>query len=211
MFISIEGPDGAGKSSVLKMLYPRLKEVTNVEIILTREPGGSRIAELIRQIILDPQNEEMDSRTEALLYAASRRQHLIEKIVPTLNDGKIILCDRFVDSSIAYQGSGRKIGIESVASINQFAIDDIMPDLTLYLDIEPEIGLKRIAKNRQFTDRMEEESLEFHRRVREGYLKVLENNKERIYRIDASRPVDDVLEECFSLITNRYPEAFPLK
>ncbi|MGB7460582.1 MAG: dTMP kinase, partial [Carnobacterium jeotgali] len=133
IFITIEGPDGAGKTSVIKKLIPMLVETIQQEIVATREPGGSRIAEEIRELILNPENIEMDIRTEALLYAAGRRQHLVEKIIPALETGKVVICDRFVDSSLAYQGVARGIGISEVAEINQFATDNLSPDLTLYL------------------------------------------------------------------------------
>src|SRR5437763_1199681 len=134
-FITFEGPDGAGKSTIIRMVANELKDA-----LLTREPGGIDIAEQIRKVILDKENIAMDARTEALLYAAARRQHLVEKVRPALEDGKVVLCDRFVDSSLAYQGFARGLGIDEVLSINQFAIENMMPDLTIYFDIEPELG-----------------------------------------------------------------------
>ena len=148
IFITIEGPDGAGKTSVIKELGPKLANELNRPLVLTREPGGIPIAEKIRNIILDPKNTEMDERTEALLYAAARRQHLVEKILPAIEAGKLILCDRFVDSSLAYQGAGRRIGMAEVASINEFAIESVTPDLTLYLDVDSDTGLSRIQQGR---------------------------------------------------------------
>lgn len=147
-FITVEGPDGAGKTTVLNIIAEELA-AEGYPIVQTREPGGSPIAEKIRQIILDKKHTEMDPRTEALLYAAARRQHLIEKIIPALEKGNIVLCDRFIDASIVYQGFARKIGIDEVLKINRFAIENTMPDLTIYFDIEPEIGLERIQKHRQ--------------------------------------------------------------
>ena len=137
VFITFEGPEGAGKTTVIKELYKRMEE-QGLKVILTREPGGIRIAEKIREIILDNDHQEMDAKTEALLYAAARRQHLVEKVVPALQDGMIVLCDRFVDSSLAYQGHARGLGIDEVLSINEFAIGDTMPDLTVFFDINPE-------------------------------------------------------------------------
>ena len=142
-FITFEGPEGAGKTTIIHMVQQKLIQ-EGYTIVLTREPGGIRIAEQIREIILNPSNTEMDARTEALLYAAARRQHLVEKVIPELNKGNIVLCDRFIDSSLAYQGNARGIGVEDIFAINQFAIEQTMPQATLYFDIEPEVGLERI-------------------------------------------------------------------
>ncbi|MGM0219789.1 dTMP kinase [Enterococcus sp. AZ126] len=209
IFITIEGPDGAGKTSVLNELYPRLDLAAERSIIKTREPGGIPIAEKIRQIILDPRNQEMDERTEALLYAAARRQHLMEKVLPALEDGKIVLCDRFVDSSLAYQGAGRRIGVEAIAAINEFAIEGTVPDFTIYLDVDSDTGLNRIKNHRhQQIDRLDSEGLEFHQRVRHEYLKLVEANPERIIKIDARMSLENVVEATFQAIVNRYPEYF---
>ncbi|MBO0474719.1 thymidylate kinase [Enterococcus sp. DIV0840] len=209
IFITIEGPDGAGKTSVLNELYPRLDLAAERSIIKTREPGGIPIAEKIRQIILDPRNQEMDERTEALLYAAARRQHLMEKVLPALEEGKIVLCDRFVDSSLAYQGAGRRIGVEAIAAINEFAIEGTVPDFTIYLDVDSDTGLNRIKNNRQQQiDRLDSEGLEFHQRVRHEYLKLVEENPERITKIDARMSLEDVVEATFQAIVKRYPEYF---
>lgn len=209
IFITIEGPDGAGKTSVLNELYPRLDLAAERSIIKTREPGGIPIAEKIRQIILDPKNQEMDERTEALLYAAARRQHLMEKVLPALEEGKIVLCDRFVDSSLAYQGAGRRIGVEAIAAINEFAIEGTVPDFTIYLDVDSDTGLNRIKNNRQQQiDRLDSEGLEFHQRVRHEYLKLVEENPERIMKIDARMSLENVVEATFQAIVTRYPEYF---
>ena len=149
LFITIEGPDGAGKTSILNELLPLLKKVAKTKIIQTREPGGIPIAEEIRAVILDPKNDRMDERTEALLYAAARRQHLVEKVLPALSEGSIVLCDRFVDSSLAYQGAGRRIGVSEIARLNEFATEGTTPDFTLYLDIDSDTGLHRIKENRR--------------------------------------------------------------
>ncbi|MEI5993236.1 dTMP kinase [Candidatus Enterococcus mansonii] len=209
IFITIEGPDGAGKTSVLNELYPRLDLAAERSIIKTREPGGIPIAEKIRQIILDPKNQEMDERTEALLYAAARRQHLMEKVLPALEEGKIVLCDRFVDSSLAYQGAGRRIGVEAIAAINEFAIEGTKPNFTIYLDVDSDTGLNRIRNHRQQQiDRLDSEGLEFHQRVRHEYLKLVEENPERITKIDARMSLEDVVEATFQAIVTRYPEYF---
>jgi len=170
-------------------------------IVLTREPGGIRIAEQIREIILNPSNTEMDARTEALLYAAARRQHLVEKVIPELNKGNIVLCDRFIDSSLAYQGNARGIGVEDIFAINQFAIEQTMPQATLYFDIEPEVGLERINNGRKDEiNRLDLESLDFHYKVRDGYLSLLSEFPERIRRIDANQSVEKVCEEAYKQI-----------
>ncbi|MED3642061.1 dTMP kinase [Caldifermentibacillus hisashii] len=199
-FITVEGPDGAGKTTVLNIIAEELA-AEGYPIVQTREPGGSPIAEKIRQIILDKKHTEMDPRTEALLYAAARRQHLIEKIIPALEKGNIVLCDRFIDASIVYQGFARKIGIDEVLKINRFAIENTMPDLTIYFDIEPEIGLERIQKHRQGEmNRLDLETMEFHKMVREGYLQLLDRFPDRIKKVMADRPIEEVKTEAKKLI-----------
>ncbi|MCR8850984.1 dTMP kinase [Rossellomorea sp. SC111] len=201
MFITVEGPEGAGKSTILSELYQQLLK-DGQDVIQTREPGGISIAEQIREVILDTRNTEMDKRTEALLYAAARRQHLVEKVIPALEKGKIVICDRFIDSSLAYQGNARGIGMEEVMDINQFAIEDKMPDLTLYFDIDPEEGLKRIAKhNGREVNRLDLESVEFHTRVREGYQKLIKQYPDRIQVIDASRSKEAVFTHAYEIVT----------
>ena len=209
LFITIEGPDGAGKTSVINELYPRLQLIAKKGIVKTREPGGVKIAEKIRRIILDPKNEEMDDRTEALLYAAARRQHLVEVVLPALNAGKIVICDRFVDSSLAYQGAGRRIGMPEIRKINDFATEGTKPDFTLYLDVDSDTGLKRIENERSGpADRLEIESLEFHQRVRHAYLKLAEEEPVRIHKVDARMPLTDVVDASFTAITETYPHFF---
>lgn len=209
IFITIEGPDGAGKTSVISELYPRLQMIAKKGIIKTREPGGVRIAEKIRQIILDPRNEEMDERTEALLYAAARRQHLVEVVLPALNEGKIVICDRFVDSSLAYQGAGRRIGMAEIEKLNEFATEGTIPHFTLYLDVDSDTGLRRIQQNRTHQiDRLDSEGLEFHQRVRHAYLKLLEENPKRIHRIDARKGLQEVVDESYTMIVESYPDYF---
>jgi dTMP kinase len=196
IFITIEGPDGAGKTTIINMLAKNL-EKDGFEVMATREPGGIDIAEQIRHVILDKKNTAMDPRTEALLYAAARRQHLAEKVKPALEEGKIILCDRFVDSSLAYQGYARGLGIDEVYSINKFAIEEMMPQLTLYFDLDPVVGLERIDKNKgREVNRLDLEKLEFHQKVREGYMILAERFSERIVKIDASAEIDAVYEEA---------------
>ncbi|MEH7014145.1 dTMP kinase [Neobacillus niacini] len=195
-FITFEGPDGAGKTTIISMVAKELKEA-----LLTREPGGIDIAEQIRRVILDKENTAMDPRTEALLYAAARRQHLVEKVKPAIEDGKVVLCDRFVDSSLAYQGHARGLGIDEVFTINQFAIEQMMPDLTIYFDIEPELGLQRINKNKgREVNRLDLENLEFHHKVREGYHLLMKRFPDRIVKIDASGEVNDVFSKTMEVL-----------
>lgn len=187
LFITIEGSDGSGKSTQIELLKAYLEE-RDVRFIVTREPGGTNISEKIRDIILDKNNIEMDSMTEALLYAASRAQHVAEKIKPALDDGVTVICDRFIDSSIAYQGFGRGLG-DCVRVINEYAVGDCMPDITFLMKMDPRIGKSRIDENVQ--DRLELEKLEFHQKVYEGYLEI-EKSFDRIIGIDASRSIDEI-------------------
>ncbi len=198
LFITFEGPDGSGKTTLTTRLADYLTN-NNKKVLLTREPGGIGISEKIREIILDPVNDKMDDRTEALLYAASRRQHLVEKVLPAVNEGKIVLCDRFVDSSLAYQGYARGIGIEEVLNINLFAIDNHMPDLTIFIDVDPMIGLSRVG-TRGAKDRLELAGNDFHNRVYEGYKKVISMYPDRIKVIDGNRTIDEVFESVVEVI-----------
>lgn len=210
LFITIEGPDGAGKSTVIKKLVETLSREFSQPIVTTREPGGIPISEKIREVILNPTHTMMDERTEALLYAAARRQHLIEKILPALDSGNMVLCDRFIDSSIAYQGAAREIGVKEVRQINDFAIEGHYPDLTLYLDVEASVGLSRINKGRkkEELDRLDKESLAFHEKVRAAYLDLLEEEPNRIKKIDASESIENVVNNCYTLIKETYPMLF---
>jgi len=199
-FITFEGPDGSGKGTIIKYVR-RYLEKSKIEYILTREPGGIEISEEIREIILNKKHLTMDERTEALLYAAARRQHLVEIIIPALQEGKIVICDRFVDSSLAYQGFARGIGIDEVLKINQFAIDELMPDLTIFLNVRPEVGLDRINNSKvRKKDRLDLESLDFHKRVYTGYKKVLERYPNRIKSIDAEQTIKEVSNETIDVI-----------
>lgn len=210
IFITIEGPDGSGKTTALQQVVPRLQQEMNRKVVATREPGGSPIAEKIRSLILDPSHTDMDSRTEALLYAASRRQHLIEKVLPVLESGDVIFCDRFVDSSIAYQGYARGIGEEGIREINQFATEGIEPNVTLYIDVPAEVGIQRIHANldeREY-NRLDQEKLAFHEKVRAGYLQLAKANPERIVVVDGTMSRESVAEACYHIIKNRYPSYF---
>lgn len=203
MFITFEGPDGSGKSTVIKKVYEKLIK-DGYSIILTREPGGTPIAEKIRNVILDNDNTALDARTEALLYAASRRQHLVEKIWPALKEGKIVLCDRFLDSSLAYQGGGRHLGIDNVLNVNLFATENTYPDLTLFFNISPEEGLKRVsADKKRVADRLDNENENFHHDVYNAFLKVVNDNKNRIVTIDATKSIDEVVDSAYKIIKDR--------
>ncbi|MED0667664.1 dTMP kinase [Bacillus badius] len=199
-FITIEGPEGAGKTSIIQRLTQGLEEAGQT-VTATREPGGISIAEQIREVILNRENVLMDGRTEALLYAAARRQHLVEKIMPALEEGRIVLCDRFIDSSLAYQGYARGLGMEAVYDINRFAIGDLMPHLTLLFDVRPEVGLERIKAHReQEVNRLDLEALSFHQKVREGYLQLASQFPERIAVIDAEASIESVYQESLKFI-----------
>lgn len=200
IFISLEGPEGAGKTTIITMLISELEQ-RGYQVLQTREPGGIDIAEKIRNVILDKSHTSMDPRTEALLYAAARRQHLVEKVNPALESGKIVLCDRFIDSSLAYQGHARGLGMDDVYSINQFAIGDRMPELTIYFDIDPVIGLNRINQhhNRE-VNRLDLEDIQFHYKVREGYELLLKRFPDRMKKIDASDSLEVVFSKAKDLI-----------
>ena len=190
-FIVFEGCDGSGKTTVSAACAQKLQE-EGYKVIYTREPGGIEIAEQIRKVILNPDNTAMDPRTEALLYAASRRQHLVEKVLPALEQGIHVICDRFVISSLVYQGYARKIGVDEVMRVNDFAIEGHFPDYIIYLEIDPMTGLERV-KNRTFLDRLDKEDLSFHQDVHEGYRKVSEMFADKIVSFDASCDADTVI------------------
>lgn len=197
-FITFEGNDGCGKTTISSRIYETLK-AEGYDVIFTREPGGISISEQIRSVLLDPKNTTMDGRTEALLYAAARRQHLVEKVIPALEEGKIVLCDRFIDSSLAYQGVARGLGIDEVYTVNEFAIDSHMPDATIFLKVDAEVGMARIA-SRGEKDRLDEEGEKFHRLVAQGYDEVLKRYQSRIHVIDAEQEVDQVFADTYRLI-----------
>lgn len=187
-FITFEGGDGAGKSTQINRLMEHL-ENCGFDVILTREPGGTDIGEKIRNIILDPENKEMDAVTEAMLYAASRAQHVAQVIKPAIEEGKIVICDRFIDSSIAYQGFGRGLG-DSVSIINSYAVGEYMPDKTVLLKLKPQLGNKRISTREK--DRIELEAESFHQAVFEGYETLEKMYPERIIGVDATGTIDEI-------------------
>lgn len=210
IFITLEGETAPVKTTMIQRLAKFMEE-EGYPVITTREPGGIEISEKIRSIILDPAHTSMDARTEALLYAAARRQHLVEKVKPAIEQGAIVLCDRFVDSSLVYQGFARGIGIEEVASINRFAVDDWEPDVTFYLDIEPELGLARISASRGAEmDRLDMESISFHHKVREAYLELARKFPERITIVDASPAPEQVEQVLKDLLKTRFAQNFSI-
>jgi len=208
LFITFEGPDGAGKSTQLKNLAEFLKE-QRVPFIMTREPGGTEIGNSIRSILLNPANATLVQKTEVLLYAASRAQHVQETIVPSLENGKIVLCDRFVDASIAYQGYGLELSVDEVIAINRFAVGGIEPDRTYLIDLPPTEGRQRMM-NRQDTnesyelDRIEQKHLTYHQRVREGFHRIYEENNHRMCLIDGNRDIEDVFQDILNDFKNYY-------
>lgn len=203
LFIVFEGGEGTGKTTAIDAIYNWIIE-NKLKCMKTREPGGIKISEQIRQVILDTENKAMDPRTEALLYAAARRQHLVEKVIPALEEGTIVLCDRFIDSSLAYQGYARNLGIEEVMSINKFAIGDYMPDLSILFDLDPRIGLERINNNKEREiNRLDLEKLDFHEKVRAGYNIVYENNKDRIVKINAEKSKENVINQIKNILESK--------
>ncbi len=203
MFITLEGPEGSGKTTAVEAAVKKLEEM-GYQIVRTREPGGTPISEQIRNVILDKSNTAMDGRTEALLYAASRRQHLVEKVWPALKEGKIVICDRYLDSSLAYQGGARGLGVDEVLNINLFATENTWPDLTLLFDIKPEIGLARINANaNREVNRLDLEKIEFHNKVRESFLALAKRFPDRYVIIDASLSRDEVAKATMEAILSR--------
>ncbi|HOP56925.1 MAG TPA: dTMP kinase [Bacillota bacterium] len=200
LFITFEGTEGSGKTSVIRKVGEYFDKL-GYPVFVTREPGGSRISELIRNIILNKEHTEMDPRTEALLFAASRRQHLVERILPALEAHKIVLCDRFVDSSLIYQGVARNLGIDEVMSINQFAIENHFPDRTIYIDVRPEVGLSRVfgTPNRE-VNRLDLEQVAFHKKIYEGYHELMKKYPDRIRSINGEADIDTVTKAAIDQI-----------
>ncbi len=201
VFITMEGPDGAGKSTQIELLSQYL-QTRGYDVVLTREPGGTDISEAIREVILNKEYTKMGHMTELLLYAAARAQLVEEVIKPALLSGKAVICDRFVDSSAVYQGLGRELGVDKVYGINEYALAGISPDLTIFIDLEAEEGLKR-KKDQSELDRMEMESLAFHQRVVEGYRQLAKLDPERIFKVDGSLPIEDISTLIITEVKNR--------
>lgn len=201
LFVSMEGPDGAGKSTQIELLRAYLT-ARGYDVIITREPGGTVISEAIRQIILNKEYTEMSPNTELLLYAAARAQLVQEVIRPALDVGKAVICDRFLESSVVYQGIARGLGVEKVYAVNDYALEGLRPQLTILLDLSAEEGLRR-KKNQAELDRMEAEGLQFHQKVVEGYRMLADREKDRIMKISASLPVDEIHAKIVSAIEER--------
>ena len=204
LFITLEGPDGSGKSTILREIEKHFKK-TDIEFITTREPGGTSIGEEIRNIILDAKNTELGDETEALLYAASRAQHIHQLIRPALAEGKLVLSDRFLLSSLAYQGVGRDLGIEEVKAINDFGTRGLEPDMILFFHIDPEETLKRKFEDSE-GDRLEQEGSAFHKKVYEGYMSLVDKYPKNIKLIDARKTVEQVAEQAIRAIEEKLAE-----
>lgn len=194
LFITLEGPDGSGKSTQVENIS-KYFENKGKDVVISREPGGTKIGEILREIVLDKNNGEMDDITEMFIYASARAQHVAEKIKPALEAGKIVVCDRFVDSSIAYQGYGRELG-EQVAEVNRYATAGIVPDITFFMDLDPAIGRERIGK--AVRDRLEQQQIDFHYRVYEGYKEIWQNSNGRVMRIDAAKSIMEIAQAITS-------------
>ena len=202
IFISFEGPDGSGKTTQIERLAAFLKE-QGYECLITREPGGTAISEAVRGILLDPAYKEMDYMTEAMLYASARAQLVAEVIRPALSEGKAVISDRFVDSSVVYQGIARGLGIDEVYRLNGFAIQGLMPSLTIHLDLSAEEGIRR-KKNQAELDRLEQEDISFHAQVTEGYRTLAKLSPDRIRTIDATLPVEVIEERIRALVQEEF-------
>ncbi len=206
-FITIEGGEGSGKTSVLQEVIKLLNNDGYTNIVTSREPGGIKIATQIREVLLDKSNTSMDALTETFLFAASRRQHIVEKVLPQLNNGAIFICDRFVDSSYVYQGIAGKVGLDRVVEINEIATMGCKPDLTILFDLDPRIGLERINKNKdREVNRLDLASIEYHDKVRAGYKQVAEMFKDRIVVVDASKSFEQVINDVYNIIKAKLEE-----
>jgi dTMP kinase len=203
LFITFEGVEGAGKSTQINMLHANLLR-KNIDVLVTQEPGGTRMGEEIRRLLLNPSFKEIHPMTETILYAADRAQHVYEVIKPALNEGKVVICDRFVDSSLAYQGVARRIGMEGVQNLNEWITDDLYPDLTILLEIPFRIGLKRLEKRKRGIDRMEGQPESFHEQVQEAYKTLTKFFSNRIVVINgADKPENihhNIMQEVLKIL-----------
>ncbi len=202
IFITMEGPDGSGKTTQIDLLKKYL-EKKGYDIVIAREPGGTVIGEAIRKIILNPEYEEMGHMTELLLYASARAQLVNQVIKPALTEGKAVICDRFVESSAVYQGIGRGLGVDTVYEVNNYALGDVQPKLTIFMDLDAEEGIKR-KKEQAELDRMEKEDLSFHKRVVDGYRQLARLYPERIVPIDATLPIDTIHSMIVEEVEHRF-------
>lgn len=195
LFITLEGADGCGKTTQLNLLKEYLTS-SGYEIVVTREPGGKGLGEKLREILLNYDGEVSD-RCEAFLYLADRAQNIDTIIKPAINSGKIVLCDRHTDSSVAYQGYGREQNIDNINMLNELAVNGVHPDLTIVFDIDTEISMARVGAEK---DRLESAGIEFHKRVRNGYLEIAKKNPQRIKVVDASQTIEDVQRDVIKII-----------
>ncbi len=198
-FITFEGPEGCGKSTQIKLLSEALTKEGRL-VLTTREPGGTDVGEEIREILMNPEYVELTDLTEVFLYEAARAQLVNEVIVPALDSGQIVLCDRFSESTLAYQGYGGKISVEWIQKIDQMARGGLSPDLTLFIDVDPEVGLKRARASEKEIDRLEEKDLEYHKRVYQGYLELAKKNPDRIKVVDGRKGVQEVHQGILKLV-----------
>ncbi len=197
LFITFEGGEGSGKTSIITRLVPMLEKLGQ-DVLTSREPGGVKIAEDIRNIILNPENTQMCYETEALLFAASRMQHLREKVIPALESGKLVICDRYLDSSLVYQGYSRGLGFEKVMQVNAFALE-YMPEKTFFIDVKPSVGLERL-KGREKCDRLDKEKLEFHDKIYQGYKELARLYPDRIVTINGERDIEEIVLDIYNQI-----------
>ena len=197
LFITFEGGEGSGKTSIITRLVPMLEKLGQ-DVLTSREPGGVKIAEDIRNIILNPENTQMCYETEALLFAASRMQHLREKVIPALESGKLVICDRYLDSSLVYQGYSRGLGFEKVMQVNAFALE-YMPEKTFFIDVKPSVGLERL-KGREKCDRLDKEKLEFHDKIYQGYKELARLYSDRIVTINGERDIEEIVLDIYNQI-----------
>ena len=197
LFITFEGGEGSGKTSIITRLVPMLEKLGQ-DVLTSREPGGVKIAEDIRNIILNPENTQMCYETEALLFAASRMQHLTQKVIPALESGKLVICDRYLDSSLVYQGYSRGLGFEKVMQVNAFALE-YMPEKTFFIDVKPSVGLERL-KGREKCDRLDKEKLEFHDKIYQGYKELARLYPDRIVTINGERDIEEIVLDIYNQI-----------
>lgn len=213
IFITFEGPDGSGKTTQLKKLGEELKKLGH-DVLVTREPGGTAISDKIRSIILDPENDEMVDQAEVLLYAASRAQHVHQLIIPALEAGRIVLCDRFIDASVAYQGYGLGVEVEQVKAISRYASSGLQATRTFILDVPVEVSMARLhqratgASAAEQLDRIEQKHVDYHSRVREGFHQIAADHPDRVTVINANRTVEEIAEDIWSQFSRLLEEHF---
>lgn len=207
MFITFEGIEGSGKTTQVRSVAQFLREKGR-DCIVTREPGGTHVGKKIRSILLDPENKGIDPMTEVFLYTADRIQHLKEVVLPALSGGKIVLCDRYFDATVVYQGIARGVGIRTIQTLHRLFLNDFKPDMTILLDLAPDLGLSRAWRQIEKGDRaehetrFEQEALAFHHRVREGYLELAGMERSRFRIVDASRDVEEISRELIDLLSS---------